>query len=100
MPPSPAARERPWLSGRGTSYRSTVTVDDDGLPATTDEGSWMTNVTFLGLGTMGSGMAGNLLQAGHEVRVWNRSPGKADDLQARGAVEVDDAHEAVAGAEV
>jgi len=60
----------------------------------------MTNVTFLGLGTMGSGMAGNLLQAGHEVRVWNRSPGKADDLQARGAVEVDDAHEAVAGAEV
>jgi len=60
----------------------------------------MTNVTFLGLGTMGSGMAGNLLQAGHEVRVWNRSPGKADDLQARGAVEVDDAHKAVAGAEV
>ena len=60
----------------------------------------MSNVTFLGLGTMGSGMAGNLLEAGHEVRVWNRSPGKTDDLRARGAVSVDDAHEAVAGAEV
>ncbi|MFO7960028.1 MAG: NAD(P)-dependent oxidoreductase [Nitriliruptoraceae bacterium] len=60
----------------------------------------MSNVTFLGLGTMGSGMVGNLLDAGHEVRVWNRSPGKADDLQARGAVAVGDAREAVAGAEV
>ncbi len=60
----------------------------------------MSKVTFLGLGTMGSGMVSNLLDAGHELRVWNRSPGKADDLQARGAVAVDDAQEAVAGAEV
>lgn len=60
----------------------------------------MSDVTFLGLGTMGSGMVRNLLEAGHQVRVWNRSPGKAQDLQALGAVPVDDAHEAVAGAEV
>jgi 3-hydroxyisobutyrate dehydrogenase-like beta-hydroxyacid dehydrogenase len=33
-------------------------------------------VAFLGLGIMGSGMATNLVKAGHEVSVWNRTPGK------------------------
>jgi len=33
-------------------------------------------VGFLGLGIMGSGMATNLVKAGHEVSVWNRTPGK------------------------
>ena len=33
-------------------------------------------VAFLGLGIMGSGMATNLAKAGHEVTVWNRTPGK------------------------
>ena len=42
-------------------------------------------VGFLGLGQMGSAMVGNLLKAGHEVTVWNRSPGKADALVAVGA---------------
>lgn len=41
---------------------------------------------FLGLGQMGVGIAGNLLKAGHEVHVWNRSPGKAEPLLAKGAV--------------
>jgi 3-hydroxyisobutyrate dehydrogenase-like beta-hydroxyacid dehydrogenase len=31
-------------------------------------------------------MAGNLLKAGYRLRVWNRSPGKAQPLVARGAV--------------
>jgi 3-hydroxyisobutyrate dehydrogenase-like beta-hydroxyacid dehydrogenase len=31
---------------------------------------------FLGLGIMGRPMAANLVKAGHEVTVWNRSPGK------------------------
>lgn len=31
-------------------------------------------------------MARHVLDAGHELRVWNRSPGKADDLVASGAV--------------
>jgi len=44
-------------------------------------------VGFIGLGQMGHGMASNLLQAGHEVTVYNRSPGKARDLVARGAHE-------------
>lgn len=33
-------------------------------------------VAFLGLGIMGRGMAANLVKAGHEVTVWNRTPGK------------------------
>ena len=33
-------------------------------------------VAFLGLGIMGGPMAANLVKAGHEVTVWNRSPGK------------------------
>jgi 3-hydroxyisobutyrate dehydrogenase-like beta-hydroxyacid dehydrogenase len=33
-------------------------------------------VAFLGLGIMGQPMAANLVKAGHEVTVWNRTPGK------------------------
>jgi 3-hydroxyisobutyrate dehydrogenase-like beta-hydroxyacid dehydrogenase len=42
-------------------------------------------VGFLGLGQMGSAIAHNLLTAGHELIVWNRTPSKADPLRARGA---------------
>jgi 3-hydroxyisobutyrate dehydrogenase-like beta-hydroxyacid dehydrogenase len=40
---------------------------------------------FIGLGHMGAGMAANLLKAGHEVTVYNRSSGKAQALSERGA---------------
>lgn len=43
-------------------------------------------IGFIGLGRMGSGMAANLLKAGHDVTVHNRTPGKADALIAQGAV--------------
>jgi 3-hydroxyisobutyrate dehydrogenase-like beta-hydroxyacid dehydrogenase len=33
-------------------------------------------VAFVGLGIMGRPMAANLVKAGHEVSVWNRSTGK------------------------
>lgn len=42
-------------------------------------------VGFLGLGSMGSGMAARLLTGGHEVVVWNRSAPPVDALVARGA---------------
>ncbi len=42
-------------------------------------------VGFIGLGNMGSGMAGNLLAAGHEVTVYNRTPERAQALIAKGA---------------
>lgn len=36
-------------------------------------------VAFLGLGIMGHSMAANLVKAGHDVAVWNRTPGKTVD---------------------
>ncbi|PYY04791.1 MAG: NAD(P)-dependent oxidoreductase [Acidobacteria bacterium] len=36
-------------------------------------------IAFLGLGIMGKPMAQNLVKAGHELKVWNRSPGKTVD---------------------
>src|ERR1041385_1191876 len=42
-------------------------------------------VGFIGLGKMGSGMARNLLRAGHEVIVYNRTRDKALGLAAEGA---------------
>ncbi len=42
-------------------------------------------VAFLGLGIMGRSMAANLAKAGHEVTVWNRTPGKEEVEGARTA---------------
>ena len=44
-----------------------------------------TKVGFVGLGQMGRAMAGRLLEAGHELVVYNRSPGPAQALAAQGA---------------
>src|SRR5512141_922441 len=44
-------------------------------------------IGFVGLGTMGAAMAANLRRAGFEVTVWNRTPGRAGDVVALGAVE-------------
>jgi 3-hydroxyisobutyrate dehydrogenase-like beta-hydroxyacid dehydrogenase len=43
-------------------------------------------IGFIGLGNMGSAMAANLIKAGHEVTVYNRSRGKVDALAAEGAL--------------
>jgi 3-hydroxyisobutyrate dehydrogenase-like beta-hydroxyacid dehydrogenase len=42
-------------------------------------------VAMLGLGSMGKGIAGRLLDAGHEVTVYNRTASAADALVERGA---------------
>jgi 3-hydroxyisobutyrate dehydrogenase-like beta-hydroxyacid dehydrogenase len=42
-------------------------------------------VGFIGLGQMGSGMAGNLLKAKHEVSIYNRTAGKTENLVRLGA---------------
>ncbi len=42
-------------------------------------------VGWIGLGNMGIPMAGNLLSAGYEVTLWNRTPKKAESLIQRGA---------------
>src|SRR5258708_992807 len=42
-------------------------------------------VGFIGLGLMGRPMAANLLKAGYDVTVWNRTASRADALVAQGA---------------
>lgn len=42
-------------------------------------------IGFIGLGNMGRAMAGNLLQAGYRLHVYNRTPEKAAPLLAQGA---------------
>ena len=63
------------------------------------------SVAFLGLGVMGYPMAGHLVQAGHRVTVYNRSPAKAHAFVAEfGADErarqADTPREAAAGADI
>lgn len=54
------------------------------------------DVGFIGLGNMGAGMAANLLEAGHSVTVYNRSPQKAQALVDAGAHAAGDLAEACA----
>src|SRR6266436_3898797 len=42
-------------------------------------------ISYLGLGTMGSGMASNLLKAGYKLTVWNRSAEKCKPFARKGA---------------
>lgn len=58
------------------------------------------DIAVLGLGRMGRALAGRLLEGGHSVTVWNRSPGKAGELVEKGAKEAGDPREAVGNAEV
>jgi 3-hydroxyisobutyrate dehydrogenase-like beta-hydroxyacid dehydrogenase len=51
-------------------------------------------VGFIGLGNMGSGMAANLLKAGHTLTVYNRTPARAEALVAQGATLAKTASEA------
>ncbi len=46
-------------------------------------------VGFIGLGSMGSAMATRLIDAGHEVFVWNRTSGPAEAMVQRGAHRLD-----------
>ena len=57
-------------------------------------------VTVLGTGIMGAGMARNLVKAGLDVTVWNRTPDRALSLGDTGARVATDAAGAVAGADV
>ena len=60
----------------------------------------MARVGCIGLGTMGGPMAGHLLDAGHEVAVWNRTASKGDELVARGARRADSPADAARDADV
>jgi len=60
----------------------------------------VTAVGVLGLGAMGHAIAARLLGAGHDVRVWNRTPGKDDDLVTSGALRAETPADAVRDGEV
>jgi len=54
----------------------------------------MSTVAVIGLGSMGARMAGRLLDAGHELVVWNRTPAKTEPLVELGAVAAESPAEA------
>ncbi len=56
-------------------------------------------IAFIGLGNMGSGMAANLVKAGHGVRAFDLSAAALDSAAAAGASRAGSATEAVQGAE-
>ena len=57
-------------------------------------------IAYLGIGVMGQGMVPNLLRAGHEVAVWNRTPARAEAMGAHGATVAGSIAEAVRGADL
>ena len=57
-------------------------------------------VSVLGLGALGRALATAFLQRGHPTTVWNRTPGRADDLAAAGALPASTATDAVGASDV
>jgi 3-hydroxyisobutyrate dehydrogenase-like beta-hydroxyacid dehydrogenase len=55
------------------------------------------NVGFIGLGNMGLPMARNLLKAGHQVTVYNRTRERAESLRSEGAIIANRAADACGG---
>jgi 3-hydroxyisobutyrate dehydrogenase len=60
----------------------------------------MSNVAFIGLGVMGASMARRLVQAGHQVTVYNRTAARCEPLVALGARAARTPREAAAGNQV
>jgi 3-hydroxyisobutyrate dehydrogenase-like beta-hydroxyacid dehydrogenase len=60
----------------------------------------MSAIAVLGLGAMGRAIAARLLDAGHDLRVWNRTSGKDDELVASGSRHAGTPADAVRGAEI
>ncbi|MGH2634664.1 MAG: NAD(P)-dependent oxidoreductase [Actinomycetota bacterium] len=60
----------------------------------------MTRIAVLGLGAMGRPIAARLLDAGHDLRVWNRTPGHDAELVNAGAVRAPSPAEATSDVQV
>jgi 3-hydroxyisobutyrate dehydrogenase-like beta-hydroxyacid dehydrogenase len=60
----------------------------------------VSTIAVLGLGAMGRAIAQRLLEAGHDLTVWNRTPGRDEELVSAGATRADTPADAVRGAEV
>jgi 3-hydroxyisobutyrate dehydrogenase-like beta-hydroxyacid dehydrogenase len=60
----------------------------------------VSTIAFLGLGRMGAPMARRVLDAGYDLTVWNRTPGRVQPLLAAGATGARTPAEAAAGADI
>ena len=60
----------------------------------------MSTIAFLGLGAMGSRIARNLFDAGHDLIVWNRSDEKTRPLVEAGAKKAESPRQAGAAADI
>jgi 3-hydroxyisobutyrate dehydrogenase len=60
----------------------------------------VSTIAVLGLGAMGRAIAAKLLAEGHDLTVWNRTPGRDEGLVSAGATRADTPAGAVRGAEV
>lgn len=58
------------------------------------------HVAVVGMGNMGRAFAARSIECGHQVTVWNRSAGRADELVERGAREADSPAAAASDADV
>lgn len=71
-----SARPKFFVSSKAFSAQANTSITEDDMPA---------RIGFLGLGIMGSPMAQNLIKAGCNVTVWNRTKSKCDPLVSMGA---------------
>ena len=78
------------MAGRSTSFQQVRFAHDTGAAM---------NVAFLGLGSMGSPMAENLVRAGHRLTVYNRTRSAAGPLERAGARVAATPREAATGAD-
>lgn len=60
----------------------------------------MKKIGFIGIGIMGKSMVRNLMKAGYEVAVYNRTKSKAEDVVAEGALWCDTVAQCAAGRDV
>jgi 3-hydroxyisobutyrate dehydrogenase-like beta-hydroxyacid dehydrogenase len=57
-------------------------------------------IGFVGLGSMGSGMARRLIEGGHTLAVYNRTRSRAEPFRSSGTRVADSVHDVAAGADV
>jgi len=58
------------------------------------------SIGFIGLGLMGRPMSANLLKAGYELTVWNRTASRSDELVSQGAKRAASPREVAAASEI
>ncbi|MFI2608116.1 NAD(P)-dependent oxidoreductase [Kitasatospora sp. NPDC018619] len=75
---------------------ATNPVENPSASAPSTSSTPSTPLTLLGLGAMGTALAGAWLAAGHPLTVWNRTAARAEGLAARGAAVAATAAQAVA----